>query len=92
MVLPNVPRQRVERWEEKVIGKETLLVQNHCEFGLEWLAFDAIKSEYVCQCCSITYAESETESVVYHARSFDHILRVLVCFSLDNKNAKKILY
>lgn len=75
-----MPHEIVGKWEEKKVGKEKVFVQNHCELGTEWMHFDEANEEFVCRCCAIKYAKMEGEAVVYHVRSFGHILKVLVRF------------
>lgn len=84
--LPSLPVEDPPRWVEFPRSTEDpLLVQTHCEYGVEFIVGDTLQRKYVCVVCFTSHSDNDGAAVVRHCRSYDHITR-----SLEKKNPDMI--
>ncbi|KAI3415966.1 hypothetical protein GPALN_005525 [Globodera pallida] len=65
-------------WNEQFsVSLGVLTIQNHCEFGLEFIIRDVLSSKLYCTCCFVQCDDSDTQTFSKHARSLQHITRAM---------------
>uniref|UniRef100_A0A914IAU1 Vacuolar protein-sorting-associated protein 36 n=1 Tax=Globodera rostochiensis TaxID=31243 RepID=A0A914IAU1_GLORO len=77
-ILDDFVRSFPPSWDEQFsVSLGVLAIQNHCEFGLEFIIRDVLSSKLYCTCCFVQCDDSDMQTFSKHARSLQHITRAM---------------
>lgn len=78
-ILPSF-RKAGKGWEDKFSSSlgRSLLVQDHCYYGLQYIVRDELGRYNICTCCHFVCTFEDDELISTHVRSIEHLTRIMV--------------